>query len=180
MSHLSRIADRIIRHFAKRSPDFIVGGVDHPYLRRWYVIPRNPIFNIYLHQFLRNDDDRALHDHPWFWCSILLSGGYVEHAIAAGGIHKRAVRMFPSIKVSSPWRAHRIELFSAWWREDDVDAAFEMYNANPNGKSECWTLFITGPRIREWGFHCPQRGWVNWRDFTDPNDTGAVGKGCDA
>ena len=26
---------------------------------------RNKIFNIYLHQIIRSDDDRALHDHPY-------------------------------------------------------------------------------------------------------------------
>jgi hypothetical protein len=61
-----------------RAPDVIIGGHDNPYLLRWFIIPRNPIFNIYLHQFLRSDDDRALHDHPWPWCSILLRGSYAE------------------------------------------------------------------------------------------------------
>jgi hypothetical protein len=39
------------------------------------------------------------------------------------------------------------------------------------------TLFITGPKIRSWGFHCP-KGWVHWRDFVAQGDTGAVGNGC--
>ena len=42
----------------------------------------------------------------------------------------------------------------------------------------CMTLFLTGPKIREWGFHCPEKGWVHWRDFCDPADHGKVGKGC--
>ena len=33
-----------------------------------------------------------------------------------------------------------------------------------------WTLFITGPRIRQWGFLCP-KGWIYWRDFTDETGT---------
>ena len=46
------------------------------------------MFNLYLHEFSRSDDDRALHDHPWlFNLSVLLSGTYVEHTIDAGGIH---------------------------------------------------------------------------------------------
>jgi hypothetical protein len=43
----------------------------------------------------------------------------------------------------------------------------------------CWTLFITGPRYREWGFLCPQ-GWMHWQRFTASNDPGAIGAGCDA
>lgn len=103
--------DRAMRIASRRSPDFIVGGADHPYLRRWWLIPRNPILNVYLHQFLRDDDDRALHDHPWFWCSIVLHGEYVEHTIVAGGIRRVRHRERGSIRVASPWRAHRIELY---------------------------------------------------------------------
>ena len=33
---------------------------------------------MYLHLFLRDDDDRALHDHPWDNASFLLTEGYVE------------------------------------------------------------------------------------------------------
>jgi hypothetical protein len=49
----------------KRRPDFIIGGADNPYLLRWWIIPRNRWCNVYLHKILRDDDPRALHDHPW-------------------------------------------------------------------------------------------------------------------
>ena len=39
------------------------------------------------------------------------------------------------------------------------------------------TLFITGARHREWGFWCP-KGWRHWRQFTDPTDSGQIGRGC--
>ncbi|MEN6538890.1 MAG: hypothetical protein ABFC67_04695 [Mizugakiibacter sp.] len=170
---ITALANRLIRRIAeRRPPDLVIGGVARPYLLRWFVIPRNPIFNIYLHKFLRDDDDRALHDHPWPWCSILLRGAYIEHTIAAGGIHRRELRRAPSIKLSGPRRAHRIELIkvpaattAAWINRDRREIA-------------CWTLFITGPRIRRWGFHC-RSGWVHWRDFTDPATQGTtVGRGC--
>jgi hypothetical protein len=89
--------------------------------------------------------------------SILLRGQYTEHRIDAGGIHQRTVRqagdwcLRPSGKT-----AHRIELTSG----------------------PCWTLFITGPRYRKWGFHCPATGWVPWDKFTSPLDPGSTGKGC--
>ena len=41
-----------------REPDFIIGGAERPYIRRWWIIPRNKLFNIYLHQVLRDDDER--------------------------------------------------------------------------------------------------------------------------
>ena len=154
----------------KRDPDFVVGagGVGGPYLLRWWLIPRNRVFNIYLHKFLRDDDDRALHDHPWPWLSFLLCGSYIEHTIAAGGVHRRMARHPGSLKVSRPGRAHRIEL-----------AGFDGFNGGPF-KPACWTIFITGPRLRDWGFHCPERGWVPWQRFTAEGKPGEVGPGCDA
>lgn len=166
------LADQLIRRIATaRAPDLIVGRdhPDGPYLNRWWVIPRNRLFNVYLHQFLRDDDDRALHDHPWAWCSLLLRGGYVEHTIAAGGIHHRHVRHAPSVKFSLPSRAHRVELFK-WWGPPDYARCVP---------SRCWTLFITGPVVRQWGFHCPERGWVPSFEFVNPDDVGSIGKGCE-
>lgn len=138
-----------------RAPDFIIGGHDDPYVRRWWVIPRNKWFNIYLHQFLRSDDDRALHDHPWVNLSILLQGEYREHTIAAGGVGHVVTRRAGDMKARLPGTAHRIE----------IDAP-------------CWTLFITGPVVRNWGFHCP-KGWRPWQQFVDKKDAGSVGRGCD-
>lgn len=159
-----------------REPDQVIGGYDDPYMRRWYVIPRNPFFNVYLHRFLRSDDDRALHDHPWFNLSIVLDGAYTEHTIAAGGIHHRTLRRRGEIVLRSPWRAHRVELLTSnhtVLRPDGRPTSFPM-------PFHALTLFITGPRMRAWGFHCPERGWVHWREFTDPQDSGAIGPGCDA
>lgn len=161
-----RVSNAIIERALQREPDFIIGDKSDPYLLRWWLLPRNPVLNIYLHYFMRDDDDRALHDHPWASCSVMLKGSYIEHTIAAGGIHKRELRTAPSVRFMAPRRAHRIELVEMTkpWK----------------GRRPCWTLFITGPRMREWGFHCPQRGWVHWREFTNPADYGEAGAGCGA
>ena len=142
-----------------RPPDFIVGDPANPYLRRWWIIPRNRWCNIYLHQFLHSDDDRALHDHPYFNASILLRGSYLEHVQSGATLVRKPWRPW------APWRvtfraaatAHRIEL---------------------RDQSPVWTLFITGPRIREWGFLCPQ-GWKHWAAFTKSGEPGQIGPGCD-
>ncbi|WP_353641340.1 hypothetical protein [Mesorhizobium sp. WSM2239] len=149
-------APRLIALSEKRPPDVMIGGAVDTYMRRWWLIPRNRVFNIYLHHFMRSDDDRALHDHPWWNLSILLRGRYVEHTIEAGGVNVRTERRAGEFKFRSASSAHRIEL---------VDGP-------------CWTLFLTGPTLRSWGFHCP-RGWVHWRDFTNPTDGGStIGRGC--
>lgn len=151
-------ADWLIARVQRRAPDFVIGGAERPYLRRWWLIPRNPLLNVYVHQFMRSDDDRALHDHPWANCSVLLRGAYVEHTIAAGGVHKFEVLLAGAIRMRWSGRlAHRVELFDG----------------------PCWTLFITGPRYRQWGFHC-ERGWIHWKRFTAADDHGAIGPGCDA
>lgn len=153
----------------RRPPDFVIGGAEQPYLRRWWVIPRNRVFNVYLHQFLRPDDDRALHDHPWANCSVLLRGGYLEHTIAAGGIHHKRLREAGAVVLRLSGRtAHRVELLRDGTEED----------GSPIWRP-CWTLFITGPVYRTWGFHCPQQGWVPWQRFTADRDPGSIGRGCE-
>lgn len=147
----------VLRLVCRRMPDFIIGGAHAPYLLRWFVIPRNPVFNIYVHEFRRSDDDRALHDHPWINLSILVAGEYTEHTIRAGGIHVRRVRREGDLVLRGPRHAHRIELH----------------------EGPCLTLFITGPRLRAWGFHCPAAGWIHWKAFTRSDDKGAIGRGCD-
>jgi len=139
-----------------RPPDFVIGEPANPYLLRWWLLPRNPLFNVYVHEFRRSDDDRALHDHMYVNVSILLHGCYTEHRILAGGIHTRTNRQRGAVIFRLPATAHRIEL--------------------RNGP--CTTLFISGPRVRKWGFHCPN-GWVPWQKFTNPNNAGEAGKGCE-
>jgi hypothetical protein len=158
---LQWLAQALYRRMKTRmatSPDFIIGGASNPYLARWWVIPRNRFFNIYLHAFFRSDDDRALHDHPWTNASFLLCGQYTEHTIAAGGIHHKTIRRAGDLAIRpSGKHAHRIELHAG----------------------AVMTLFFTGPVYRKWGFHCPERGWVYYRDFVDDRDHGAIGKGCE-
>jgi len=137
---------------ARRPPDFTVVIKGQEYMQRWWVIPRNRIFNIYLHRFLHDDEDEALHDHPWFNASFILKGTYTEWSIKAGGVHSKRIAKEGSFKVRMPHTAHRIALHDG----------------------ECWTLFMTGPVIRTWGFHC-QNGWTDWRSYKERKVTG---RGC--
>jgi len=147
----------------RREPDFVVGSAEAvPYLRRWWLLPHNKVFNIYLHNFCRSDDDRALHDHPWFNLSILLDGSYTEHTIAYGGINietRRTAGTLSGFKLRSPWAAHRVELDRNMDKFVERHFKFDM----PVEKA-VWTIFITGPYLRRWGFHC-RRGWVWSKDF---------------
>ena len=115
------------------------------YLHRWHLIPRNRFCNLYLHRFLASDDDRALHDHPWYSLSLILRGRYLEifRAGGEGPVLDRICRA-GRLYLRRAKTAHRIALIE--------------------GGGEVWTLFLTGPTIREWGFLCPQ-GWRVSRDF---------------
>lgn len=151
--YLLRRAEKIIEN---RRPDFVVRAGDEPYMERWWVIPRNRFFNVYLHHFVHDDEDRALHDHPWVSMTYILSGGYRE--VQQSGVYNR----WPgAVTFRRSTTAHRVVLFR-----------------RPNGDIlEAISLFLTGPTVRVWGFHCSS-GWVPWQKFVDSRDKGAVGQGC--
>jgi len=151
------------RHANARDPDEVIPTRDgRPYLRRWHVTQRGRGPATYLHHFLASDDDRAMHDHPWPSLGILLSGCYYEHnPVDDEPIH----RLEGDVVFRVPEYTHRIEL------ERDQVTGQEL---------PVWTLFMVGPRVREWGFHCPQ-GFVGWREFTQAGpEGGSVGCGADA
>lgn len=133
---------------ASREPDFVIGD---NYLRRWWIVPRNDGCNVYLHEINKSDDDRALHDHPWANTSMLLFGSYIEHT-PEGSFTRSA----GDVVAREAEAAHRLEVIPG---------------------ERAVSLFITGPKVREWGFHCP-KGWVLWSLFVDDKDTGKVGQGC--
>jgi len=111
------------------------------YLDRWYIIPRNKYFNIYLHRFRGSDFAGALHDHPWWNVSFKLKGGLTELYENAEGIEVSRVlhRGIPYFR--NPRMMHRLIL--------TTDTA--------------WTLFLTGPRIREYGYRW--HGWTHYKTF---------------
>jgi hypothetical protein len=177
---LDTLAARAVARALRRPPDFVIGGHVRPYLLRWYITPWRRWFrqvepaqrrwwqrlvlvvvrclpNVYVHQFRRSDDDRAHHDHPWlFNVSWVLHGKLLEHTIAAGGIHHRRELSAGDWRFRWGRAPHRIELHDGY----------------------CWTLFITGPVVRAWGFHCAEEGWIPWERFTQQQDSGAIGLGC--
>jgi hypothetical protein len=165
---LPRFVLRHLKKLSKTVPDEIIGPgirsrkrdghVDVPkaFLVRWFVVPKNRFCNIYLHKFIRDDEDRALHDHPWWNLSLPLREGYIEHTIDAGGVHKRTEIRPGTLKLRAPWHAHRVELHK------DIACGEPIAS---------WSLFITGPVVRGWGFHCPGE-WRSQEQFAKENGCG--------
>lgn len=108
------------------------------YLKRWWLIPQTRLFNIYLHEYMCSDG-RTLHDHPFYSVSFLLKGELLEHSFNGVRFIPRFLPIFRTAKF-----AHRLELV----------------------KGPALTIFITGPKIRQWGFHGPL-GWVHHKLFKE-------------
>jgi len=118
------------------------------YLKRWHLIPKNRWFNIYLHRFEGNDDDRALHNHPWWSVSFLLKGALTENyktGMWADPVQHRVIKLFTPYYRS---RTHWHQMF-----------------LGTEGKP-AWTLFITGKKTQDWGFEYPNKHeFTPYREF---------------
>lgn len=115
---------------------------EHPYLIRWsFWLPFG--YSIKLHKIIRPDDDRCVHDHPfWFW-RFILKGGYFEQCGEDNKIQWVAPRSLSFCPLNF---RHRIMVL-------------------PDGPS--WTLGLFGRKSQEWGFFTKIRGWVHWREFVN-------------
>lgn len=157
----------------KREPDFLIGPEGDPYMKRWYVIPRNRFFNIYLHNMLHDDDDRAAHDHPWWSLSLCLKG-YIQE--------KQLVNPWDKIDTKAPsqwaWAWDPEYRLNAIQQGDWKYRGVKYSHMLQLPRGEAWTLFITGPKIERWGFHC-RYGWRDFEKFTDKGSgNSSVGAGC--
>jgi hypothetical protein len=136
-----------------------------PYLSRWYLLWQRsdqdpvlhdqhierkaetpaPVFNLFLHQFHRSDDDGALHSHPWSWAiSLVLAGGYSEERrVGQSTVLRQTVRP-GRLNFLSHKTYHRVDLI-----EEDA-----------------WSLFLVGPKRGTWYFWDRERkARCQWRDF---------------
>lgn len=117
------------------------------YIDRWFLIPRNRWLNVYLHHGVLSDY-LTPHDHPWWNISVILKGAYLEHQyevmdgkrFAATYLRKRFHAVFRRAT-----QLHRIELCD---------------------NKPFWSLFITGPLKRTWGFQTKD-GWISHEVILD-------------
>ena len=156
---LLRWAERVMR---SREPDVVIGNYSDPYVLRWFIIPRNHIFCIYLHHFIKGDEDDALHDHVSDNFSIILETGYWEE-FAWGWRLRLPGRVYFRLAGTG----HRIHMCQS-----------HGYEMGPHGKNTATTIFIKLPYRRNWGFHCP-KGWIPWQKIVGTGHYGSR-PGCAA
>ena len=127
------LGNTFIEAYSHNEPDLIlVDEEGDDQLRRWHVVRDRYRLNIYLHQVLKADSARGLHDHPWASHSIILKGVLREVLESGERI------LYPgSITARSAEELHRLEVV----------------------EGPVWTLFITGPKVRDWGFMMPDGTW---------------------
>lgn len=104
-------------------------GVVH--FRRWRIL-YTPWFKINLHGIYKHDEDKHLHNHPWNFLSIVLSGWYVEDIDGKlnlrypGQIAKRTKKIFH--KISSVCSKSVYTLNIMWGKQEvwgyQVDGKF--------------------------------------------------------
>ena len=122
-----------------------------PYLHRWYIF-RTERVALFLHKFIRSDEDRALHDHPWAFLVIPIWRGYWEHSQKG----KRRVLPIIGTRLRPATYRHRVELLSYMFCAGTGE--WEQYTKI---ELPAWSLFFRFTRIRDWGFWA-NNGFIKW------------------
>ena len=132
-----------------------IGGKEDPLLIRW-ILFRIPSFGIFIHKFCRSDYDRALHDHPWTFISLILKGGYYEvtEEIVPGVISKQFV---------FNWRAPGSLLYRPAEFKHRV-VLQQLNNGLKRWLEPSWSLILVFRRRRKWGFWLKDK-WCWWRQY---------------
>lgn len=115
-------------------PDKVLAPAGNPYLFRWYIMYDEAIGGLMLHLQVADDPERPLHDHPWDNTSLILAGGYRER-----------IQSFPPNGEVEPFERKPGDLIER--------AAHEAHRLSlPEGVSYTITLFMCGPKVKDWGF----------------------------
>jgi len=129
------------------------------YLDRW-GFGHDRIGRVLIHRMEAPDPGVDLHDHPWWFVSLVLWGGYTEQRIdtrIAPTMAKLAENdpglLRGVLQTRRPGSVRSMRL-------DECHTITELH------RRTCWTLVIGGPRRRPWGFYLPG-GWVDERTYDE-------------
>lgn len=129
------------------------------YQNRWWLIPPTDAFGFHfsarVHEILRSDLERDMHDHPCASISVILKVGYLENmplrqsqasCFDTQGLTRSRVRRPGAIVIRRATDRHRLTL---------------------NDDQPCWSIFAFISRNKmPWGFYT-KHGWVWWRIYLD-------------
>lgn len=113
-----------------------------------------------VHEIVAGDDSRAFHDHPWAFLAIGLSGSYIEETPDPGLVEHDELGAVTHCPLPGIWW-NRKRRFTAPFV--NVKRATDLHVLDVHD-GPVWTLFLTRPKTRSWGFAGPF-GWMGWRDF---------------
>lgn len=108
-----------------------------------------------LHCILRSDADRHLHDHPFDFTSLLLTGPYTE---------------ITRCECTAPdgWSCHRCygskrlsQVVPRWSLNRKRAEEFHAVQL----EKPVWTLVLAGPKRKEWGF-ATEIGWCHNEEYS--------------
>lgn len=133
--------------------------------KRWRFLP-----SIRVHHILRSDDDRAYHDHPWPFVTVILKGGYYElrpiikerHVTRTTCTDRNSERLCVGCYIDDGCIApmERVEYVVTGHTEKFYGPGSVLFRRAsdwhrirvPDGSTGAWTLFTTGKYIQKWGF----------------------------
>jgi len=144
----AKLAEKVAAYLIKKKRYWFIPNRDDKnkvYLERYYLL-KNRLFaeniNVVLHKIRTSDSDPWLHDHPWTFMTVILTGGYWEHTI-----HGKTWKGPGSVIFHHSKQLHKIEL-----------------DPDKSDGQDTWTLFVMGPRQRKWGFQT-DNGWIPYDDY---------------
>jgi len=131
------------------------------YLARLRII-ETPLFGIFLHAIRVPDKAQALHNHPWPFASVVLSGGYTEtfspDEQAAIDYQRRCQDERPPAHATERhwgrFSIHRI-------RHGEYHTITTLDDSRP-----AWTVIFVGRRRSDWGYATAD-GYVSHRIVED-------------
>lgn len=113
-----------------------LGLPECPYMRRWVL--DFGAFALRLHRWESSDDHRAFHDHAWNFWTFVLRGSYVDVSDRGKDVLRAG-----SLRYRPATHRHTVKIL----------------------QPGTWTLVLSGPVIRRWGFWVGGKLWKRDRYF---------------
>lgn len=130
-----------------------IGDEACPHMRRWVFI-HDSGWGVRLHHFYPNHEDLVPHDHPFWFITMVVLGGYADLSYERQGVEREGepkkidILKMGSIRFRSAHHAHR----------------------TITDHRGAWTIVINGAKSRSWGFFPRDKSlprWMLWTKFAD-------------